>query len=115
MSEPRPNPPDQGPPDPPPAGQTRVRVLTEREVDRGWVHQVRIETHRGGESEHTVRLDWADHDRWSGGRCPPSRVTEALVHWLITHAADQPLPERFDASTARRWHPDLDRAMQELV
>lgn len=112
VSDPRPSPSDPGPR---PTGGARVEVLTEREVERGWEHQVRVETDCGDESEHTVRLDWADHDRWSGGRCPPSRVSEALVLWLVTNAADRPLPERFDASTARRWYPDLDGAMPGLV
>lgn len=61
-----------------------------------------------------LRLAWVDHNHWTGERSiPPSRVAQALVESLL--AAGHTLPDRFDASTARRWVPDLDRRIAERL
>jgi hypothetical protein len=65
----------------------------------------------GARSEHSVTLAWVDHDYWSGGRCPPSRVVEALFQVLTAHEDEWPIPPRFDAATARRRIPLLDSEM----
>ena len=92
---------------------THIEVAQEREVARGWEHDVLITT-ADEQRSHTVRLDWADHDHWTGGTCSPSRTTEILIALLVEHAEDLPgeLPEKFDASTARRWLDELDSAIQ---
>jgi len=88
---------------------THIEIAEEREVERGWEHDVIVSSGHARRA-HTVRLDWADHDHWTGGVCAPSRTTEILMTVLIEHAADLPgdLPDRFDASTARRWLDELD-------
>jgi len=105
-----------------------VEVLEETETDRGWSYRVRISDVRRDpegradratvtQTRHEVRLDWADHDHWSGGTASPSRVAEAVIACLIEHQREaklpgNQLPARFDLATARRWLPELDEFVQ---
>lgn len=91
-------------------GVATIEIITEEESGRGWDYRVRVER-PGGSSEHTVHLSWADHEHWSGGTVPPSRVVEAVVRYLVAREDRRPLPARFDAATARRWWPELDREL----
>jgi hypothetical protein len=88
----------------------RVEVISELECERGWMYRVRIDDHQGA-SEHSVRLDWAEHELWCGGRCPPSRVVEKLITLLLEQPLERPIPARFDAATARRWWPEVDQVL----
>ena len=88
-----------------------INIESERDERRGWGYSVTVSRDGGVRSEHSVTLAWVDHDYWCGGRCPPSRVVEALFQVLVAHEQDQPIPPRFDASTARRWMPLLDSEM----
>jgi hypothetical protein len=85
-----------------------ISVRTEEETDHGWRYVVDVE--RSGATEsHTVSLSWVDHEHWCGGRQPPSRVIERLMNLLIGHG--RPIPATFDAATARRWFPGIDREL----
>ena len=86
--------------------------MTEVETGRGWEHRVGVVRDSGARTEHTVRLSWADHEHWSGGRDSPSRVIENLFRLLVEREREQEIPERFDAATARRWWPGVDEAMK---
>ena len=44
----------------------RATVQSEQEAGRGWHYAVRLES-GGDQTDHQVRLDWSDHDHWSGG------------------------------------------------
>jgi hypothetical protein len=108
-----------------------VEVRTEEETEHGWRYHVfvnRAAARDGGggsngEVEHIVLLSWVDHEHWSGGRHPPSRVVERLVQLLVEREAEaaagaqggRPLPPTFDAATARRWYPGLDKALMESL
>ncbi len=100
-----------------PANDSRVavEVLTESEVSGGWSHTVRVRRAEGAESTHIVRLAWVDHDHWSAGASAPSRVTEAVVRLLVACEPILELPERFDASTARRWLPGIDQELARVL
>ncbi|MCW5775385.1 MAG: hypothetical protein KIS87_02920 [Phycisphaeraceae bacterium] len=87
-----------------------VQVGAETETDRGWSYEVRVAAPDGGFSHHVVTLAWVDHDYWCGGTRPPSEVIERLMALVVRRRAIG-LPESFDAATARRWMPDLDREM----
>lgn len=89
----------------------RIDVLTEEEMPRGWAYRVTIDRGEVGSSEHAVTLSWADHEHWCGGRLPPSTVVEAVVRFLLGHEGERAIPARFDASTARRWFPAIDREL----
>jgi len=93
-----------------------VEVKTEEDVGRGWRYLVGVVREDGRTSEHTVRLAWVDHEHWSGGRAAPSRVIEALVRYLVEREGEgREIPETFDASTVRRWYPDVDSVIAGRV
>jgi hypothetical protein len=91
-----------------------IRVETEQETDQGWTYQVRIERD-GRATTHTITLAWVDCEHWAGGRYPPSRVIEALVGLLVERESQRPIPDKFDAATARRWWPDLDGLLRSQI
>lgn len=86
-----------------------VDVRTEEQTPRGWSYGITISRPGGTDSEHAVTLSWADHEYWCGGTLPPSKVVESVMTYLLAREAERPIPARFDAATARRWFPDLDR------
>lgn len=92
-----------------------VEVLTEVEVAGGWTHSVRVRRGDGRETLHEVRLAWVDHDHWSGGAKPPSRVTQAVVEFLVACEPVLELPTKFDAATARRWVPGIDDELPRRI
>ncbi|MCC7388776.1 MAG: hypothetical protein IT431_08400 [Phycisphaerales bacterium] len=96
----------------------QVHIQTETDVPQGWRYVVEIAHDDGSRTAHRLRLAWVDHNHWAGERpIPPSRVVQALVEALVEAlvAVGRPLPDRFDASTARRWVPDLDDQIAERL
>lgn len=96
----------------PPSVSPTIEVLTEEETARGWSYRVAVSRPGGRGTEHTVTLAWVDHEHWCGGALPPSRVVESLMRLLAAREHERPIPPRFDAAAARRWFPDLDRALR---
>ncbi|MEX2218991.1 MAG: hypothetical protein WD749_09550 [Phycisphaerales bacterium] len=96
------------------SGPPSIEVRTEEETAHGWRYHVFIDGGRGP-VEHIVLLSWVDHEHWSGGRHPPSRVVETIVRLLLEHGAERPIPPTFDAATVRRWLPGLDAAMAQRL
>lgn len=88
-----------------------VEVLDERETGVGWEFRVRIVRDMGEATDHEVRLSWVDHDFWSGGACPASRVVGAIVEYLVETVGAERVPQRIDASTIRRRHPKIDETL----
>jgi hypothetical protein len=83
-----------------------ARVLEERETAHGWAFRLRLERPGVAPAEHEMTLSWVDHDHWTGGGTPPSRLAERLLG-LLGDRVDT-LPARFDAARARRWVPEID-------
>lgn len=92
-----------------------VDVGAETETARGWSYAVRVVWMDDAESDHTVTLSWHDHDHWSGGAAAPSRVVGVLIRLAGDAIGREKLPARFDASTVRRWIPDLDEWVGRLA
>lgn len=90
-----------------------ARVLEEHETPHGWSFRLALD--QGPDhptSEYEMTLSWVDHDHWTGGMVPPSRLAECL---LVLLAARVPaLPTRFDAARARRWAPEIDDLLAGL-
>ncbi|MCA9298914.1 MAG: hypothetical protein KDA28_07600, partial [Phycisphaerales bacterium] len=61
---------------------------------------------------HLVSLSWVDHDHWSGGVCPPSKVVETLLEVLLDDPPVGGIPRRFDASSIRRLMPAIDESVR---
>jgi hypothetical protein len=95
-------------PNPPPSA---IDVRTEEETPQGWLYQVGVSRSGRPQTEHTVTLAWVDHEFWCGGTLPPSKVVEAVVRFLLEREHARPLAARFDAATARRWFPEIDREL----
>jgi hypothetical protein len=96
-----------------------ITVQNETETTHGWSYRVRIERVDAQPTEHLVTLSWADHEHWTGGAAPPSRLVEAIARILVEHegqgAVPPRLPPKFDASTARRWRLELDEEIGDAL
>lgn len=94
----------------------QVHVTSESDVPQGWRYIIDIEHDDGSRSTHRLRLAWVDHNHWTGERSiPPSRVAKALVECLLAAGLGGPLPDRFDAATARRWSPAIDDTLASML
>ena len=87
-----------------------IDVRQEQETPRGWTYDV-VLTRGQAATEHQVTLSWADHDYWSGGSIPPSRVLEAVLAWLADEHPEFAWAGHFDASTVRRRFPEIDETL----
>lgn len=96
---------------------TRIDVQTETENahSKCWDYMVLVEHDSGATTEHRIRLSWLDHEHWSGGRVPPSKVVQTVVEQLIAHGMNGSLPEKFDAARARRWFPGIDQELKDQM
>ena len=83
-----------------------ARVLEEHETAHGWSFRIALQRPDAPTAEHRMTLSWVDHDHWTGGSTPPSRLAERLMAILATRITD--LPPQFDAARARRWMPEID-------
>ncbi len=84
-----------------------ARVLEEHETAHGWSFRLALDhAPDSPAAEHEMTLSWVDHDHWTGGAVPPSRLAERLMTILATRVPN--LPPRFDAARARRWVPEID-------
>lgn len=91
--------------------QTRIDVQAETQTAHGWSYAVVIE-HDGKSTEHTVSLAFVDHDYWSGGRVPPSKMVESLLRYALERVQPDSLPMKFDAARLRRVLPRLDEEVR---
>lgn len=99
-----------------------ILIQNETETGRGWSYEVFVRDENastgGGSTDHRdahrVTLSWADYEYWSHGQKPPADVVRTVVAFLLEQQGFA-LPGKFDASTARRWFPSLDRHFQGEV
>ncbi|MEM9663072.1 MAG: hypothetical protein AAF937_12275 [Planctomycetota bacterium] len=84
----------------------RVTITQETDTPVGWQFAVEITSRRAGTTTHELAMSFQDYELLCRGTRPPSHVAAELVERLISgeiENAPKPLPERFDAATARRW------------
>lgn len=91
--------------------QARIDVQAETQTAHGWSYVVVIE-HDGKSAEHTVTLAFVDHDYWSGGRVPPSKMVESVLRYALERVQPESLPTKFDAARLRRVLPRLDEEVR---
>ncbi len=92
-------------------------ILSERQVDQGWSFEVQTAADREDQwQRHTLHLSWSDYNQWSvDGGDPPQCVAEAVLGFLLSRVEPQTLPERLDASIARRQFADADHEIPKLI
>lgn len=94
----------------------QFETVAEREVAGGWAFTIQTLDDEGRLSSHEVRLSWADYNLWSGdGSDEPTQVIEAVMAFLLKNLSVQDLPEKFDASWARRNFADADQTIPGLI
>ncbi|MEO1534470.1 MAG: hypothetical protein AAFS11_02785 [Planctomycetota bacterium] len=84
----------------------RVTITQESDTPFGWRFAVEISSRRAGTTTHELTMSFQDYELLCLGTRPPSQVAADLVERLVSgeiENAPKPLPERFDAATARRW------------
>ncbi|RMH25853.1 MAG: hypothetical protein D6693_08245 [Planctomycetota bacterium] len=90
-----------------------VSVERETEARSGWVFTLRVGA-AGASRPVTLRLSWADYDRFGGGRASPAEVARAAARAALDLGDDE-LPDAMDAATlARRWPRFSDRLRNHL-
>lgn len=94
-----------------------VQIVSEQEDRGGWTYRVRVAGEDPAPAARcTLRLAWADYDLWSAdGADPPSAVAAAVVEFLLSRLRRSELPQRLDASLARRRFPDADAEIPRLI
>ena len=94
----------------------QVHIRSESDIPQGWRYVIEIDHDDGSHSTHHLRLAWVDHNHWAGERSiTPSRVAQALVEYLLAAELEEPLPDRFDAATVRRWLPAIDEELAGVL
>ncbi|MHC4101655.1 MAG: hypothetical protein ACYTFF_06595 [Planctomycetota bacterium] len=96
---------------------TDVQIDSETEDHDGWTFRLRIAADNAEPpSRRTLRLAWADYDLWSADAAdPPHAVAAAVVEFLLSRLGLADLPDKIDASVARRRFPDADTEIPRLI
>ena len=86
-------------------------ILSQRDSDGCWLFEIEAAAEDGTPPRrHVLRLAWPDYDLLSpGGDVPPERVAAVVFAFMRDHPEFAPLPERLDASWARRRIAGADR------
>jgi hypothetical protein len=89
-------------------------VQSETETEHGWSFRVVLEHPGGAPTEHSMTMSWVDYNYWSpGGTVAPERVAAWIAAFVGERREPGVPPAKFDASTVRRWFPELDRALRD--
>lgn len=91
-----------------------IEVSEERELNNAWSYQVTVYDH-GKRHCHEVTLGWSDYDLWCGGSAPPAKVVEAAFVFLLRHEPASTILSKFDCSVIRRYFPDVDDQLPEII
>ncbi len=91
-----------------------IEIQHEREGDRGWQYQA-VVCADGRRYELAISLSFSDYDLWSRGRVPPERVVQAALTFLLTREGPESILSKFDCSVIRRYFPQVDRELPELL
>jgi len=87
-------------------------IQREEEIESAWRFTVQVTGAEGASpATLTFTLSWADYEHWSHGTERPSDVARQVLEFVLAHRPLRDLPDRLDASTVRRWWPEIDRAL----
>ena len=91
-------------------------LISESEEPGCWVYVFDMSNDTGPSSRHHLRLAWADYDLWvRDGAVEPTRVADAILRFVLTHPAFDPLPQKIDSSHPRRRDANADQAISGLI
>ncbi len=92
-------------------------IITEHEEAGGWSYEFQSVTEESGElRKHHMHLSWVDYNHWSAtGSDNPQKVAEAVLGFLLSRMGISQLPDRFDASLARRRFADADKTIPKMI
>lgn len=92
-------------------------IITEHEEAGGWLYEFQSVTEESGElRKHQMHLSWVDYNHWSAtGSDIPQKVAEAVLGFLLSRLTIDDLPDRFDASLARRRFKDADETIPNMI
>lgn len=92
-------------------------IITEREQAGGWSYRVQTPGPKTGKlHQFNMQLSWADYNHWSAtGNDTPQSVAEAVLSFLLDRLEPHDLPNKFDASLARRRFDDADQLIPSLI
>lgn len=94
----------------------QVEVLSESEDTSCWFFDMQVLDDAGTLRKHRLRLSWADYNLWSAdGADSPARVAEAVMQFLFSQTTPSDLAANFDASIARRRHPEADARIPSYI
>jgi hypothetical protein len=94
----------------------QVEIISEQELGNAWRFAVQILGDGGDLHRRTMTLAWADYNLWSNdGADAPAKVAEAVLVFLLGKLLPDQLPEKFDASIARRRFADADEDIPRLI
>lgn len=91
-----------------------IEVGTESEQHNHWSYDVRVFVD-GRTYDFLVTLSFQDYDLWSRGRVSPSRVVEAAFKFLLANEPASAIMAKFDCSVIRRFFPQVDQELPELL
>ena len=95
---------------------SEYEFISEREEPGCWRYDFRCRRQDGGSSTHQLRLAWEDYDFWvRDGSVEPERVADAIVRFVLGHAAFDPMPSKVDSSHPRRHDAGADQAIFGLI
>ncbi len=91
-------------------------IITEREQAGEWSYRVQSPSKTGKLHHFNMQLSWADYNHWSAtGNDTPQSVAEAVLSFLLDRLEPDELPDKFDASLARRRFDDADQLIPTMI
>jgi len=91
-----------------------IEVAAETEASNHWSYTVSV-FEAGRKHDYTVTLSFQDYDLWSHGRVSPSRVVEAAFQFLLANEPATAVMAKFDCSVIRRFFPQVDKELPEML
>lgn len=91
-----------------------IEIGEETEASNHWAYAVSVFAD-GRKHDYAVTLSFQDYDLWSRGRVSPSRVVEAAFKFLLANESAGSIMSKFDCSVIRRYFPEVDQALPEML
>jgi len=90
-----------------------ARIASEKSLDRGWRFHVELAVGADVAGGFVLTLNWADYERWVGGRVAPADVAQAVLDAIAAHGVDLGALDggTVDVARLRREHVFLDDAI----